>query len=261
MSGKQFRRLEINGGQVKGEKSLRLITPVTASGYIDAQIDDYGPTSVGQKSHRRDYPWRPAVTMHLRACFSHPVGQLRGTAGFGFWNAPFGDPTVAGFALPQACWFFYASSPSDLPLAPAGTGRGWFAATVDATTGRAWSMAPLAPIAVLLNQVDWLRRRIWPAVRRRLGMAYAPLEFPIEQWHTYELSWRPDGCSFIVDGQIELQTNQAPRGPLGFVCWLDNQYLVLTNRGRINWGVLPIRQEQWLKVKELQVQQLQHAAS
>ncbi len=261
MSAQQFRQVEINGGRVERGECLRLILPPTAGGYADAQIDDYGETAIDRKRRRRDYPWRPPVSMHLRARFSGPSGQLLGTAGFGFWNAPFGDRAVAGLAAPQACWFFFASPPSDLPLAALGPGRGWFAATLDATTSRAWSMAPLAPIVILLNQVDWLRSRIWPAVRQRLGITYAQLELPIEQWHTYELIWRVDGCRFIVDGQMMLQTTLAPLGPLGFVCWLDNQYLIATNRGRLKWGVLPTRQEQWLEVEGPQIWSQQLAAS
>ena len=30
---------------------------------------------------------------------------------------------------------------------------------------------------------------------------------------------------------VQVQRLAAPRGPLGFVCWLDNQYLILTPRG------------------------------
>ena len=102
---------------------------------------------------RGQYPWSPGTRLRLRARFSHPPDQLIGTAGFGFWNAPFGDPTVRRPALPQACWFFFASAPTDLPLAPAGPGRGWFAATMDATGGSALALIPLAPALLLLNQI------------------------------------------------------------------------------------------------------------
>jgi hypothetical protein len=40
---------------------------------------------------------------------------------------------------------------------------------------------------------------------------------------------------------------------LGFVCWIDNQYLVLTVRGRFRWGKIPVVREQELVVQDLKV--------
>jgi hypothetical protein len=54
--------------------------------------------------------------MTVRACFSHPAGTLRGTAGFGFWNDPFLMTGARLPALPRAIWFFYASAPSEMKL-------------------------------------------------------------------------------------------------------------------------------------------------
>ncbi len=248
MNLEQFRRLEINGGRVEEELGgLRLRLPPVAQGYGDAQVDNYGrfPT-------RRLYPWFPGVTLHLRARFSHPAGRLQGTAGFGFWNAPFGDPTIRWPALPQAAWFFYASAPADLPLAATGPGRDWFVSTLDATTWRAWGMAPFAPVVLLLNQFARLRQQLWPFVRRQLGISYAPLAVEMTNWHNYELTWQTAGTIFRVDGNVILSTPFSPRGPLGLVCWLDNQYLVVTPQGRFGAGTLPTSETQWLEIRDLQ---------
>jgi len=245
----RLRRLDINGGQVLEEPNWRLILPPTPNGYANAQIDDYGLDGIG----RPDYPWLPGTRLQLRARFSHPAGQLIGTAGFGFWNAPFADPNVRWPALPQAVWFFFASTPTDLPLAHAGPGRGWFASTVDATSGSALAMIPLAPAALLLNQFDGLRRRIWPGIQRRLKISYAPVSDRMQDWHHYTISWMPDGCSFLIDGESVLNTAYSPKGPLGFVCWVDNQYLIATNRGRLAWGTLPTMAVQTLEVDGLEV--------
>lgn len=254
MSEKRWRRLEMNGGRVEDRPFWRFQLPPTAAGYADAQIDDYGRVRQTKRGHsRRHYPWRPGVHLHLRARFSHEVGSLQGTAGFGFWNAPFGDPTVPWPTLPQAVWFFYASAPSDLPLAESGPGRGWFAATLDATTGRAMSMIPLAPLVLLLNQWPPLRRQLWPIVRRRLGISFQPLAAAMTAWNDYELLWRDDGCAFLVNGRTILHTPFSPRGPLGFVCWLDNQYLVLTSNGRFRWGTLTTKEIQWMEVDRLRI--------
>lgn len=248
----QFRVLEMNGGAVRGERPYSY-NPVTlhlsprADGYTDAQIDDcIGP--------RRSYPWRPGTRLSLRARFSHEADQLVGTAGFGFWNAPFGDPTVPWPTLPQATWFFFGSPPNDLPLAPDGAGRGWFAATLDATTGRAIALAPLAPVVLLLNQVPALRRKIWPWVRQRLQISFQPIEESLAVWHEYQLIWRKSGCEFWLDGRLIHQTPFSPHGPLGFVCWIDNQFMVATSNGRFRWGTLPVTSPQILEVDGLQVE-------
>jgi hypothetical protein len=248
MDVEQLRRLEINGGRITAVSPLRLTLPIIASGYADAQIDDYG-----NGRSRRHYSWRPGLEMSLQARFSHNADQLMGTAGFGFWNAPFGDPTIPLPAFPQATWFFYASPPSNLPLAPHSPGQGWFASTLDATTWKAWSMAPLAPIVLLLNQIQTLRRFIWPKVQQGLGISFMPITTDIRQWHEYKLSWQPHGCTFYVDSDCVLQTTHSPRGPLGFVCWLDNQYMVATSNGRFRAGTLPISTRQWLEIDHLRI--------
>jgi hypothetical protein len=255
MDWQRLRRLEVNGGQVTGEDRACLVLPRTDQGYADAQLDDYGAALSGGPTigSRRNLPWRPGVELRLRARFSHHIDALVGTAGFGFWNAPFGDPTVRLPALPQSTWFFYASRPTYLPLAPDGPGRGFFASTLDASTPSALALAPLSPFVLLLNQSSRLRRLIWPAVRRGLGISYSQIEIDITQWHEYRLRWSQDGCTFMINGEETLRTDHSPQGPLGFVCWLDNQYLVATNRGRLAWGVLPTVMTQWLEVTDLRI--------
>lgn len=236
---------EVNGGRVETGPVTRFCLPAGISGYANAQIDDY--------SGRAGFTWRPGATLSLRARFSHGAGDLVGTAGFGFWNAPYGDPAHRRLALPRAAWFFFGSAPNDLPFAPASPGRGWFAATIDATTPAALAMIPLAPAVLALNQIAAVRRRLWPAVRRGLGIAAAVLPVDMRRWHDYTLQWRPSGCRFAVDGRVVLDAPQAPRGALGFVCWLDNQYLVLTPRGRFRAGTLTPAEPQWLEVAALQL--------
>ena len=181
--------------------------------------------------------------------------DLRGTAGFGFWNHPFA-PNESTFDLPQAVWFFFGSPPNDLPLAPDGLGQGWFVSTLDATTLRAWSMAPVAPLVVLLNRWPRFRQRVWPVVQQRLGISYAPILAAMDAWHDYELTWAKDGCRFLIDGKLVLQTEQSPRGPLGFVCWLDNQFMVVTRNGRFRWGTLPVAESQMLEIRSLNIQSI-----
>jgi hypothetical protein len=239
------RILEINGGRVSGESLVRFSIPGGASGYVDAQLDDYGLA--------RSFRHIPGVSFFLRARFSHPAEVLRGTAGFGFWNAPYGDPSQRQLSVPQAAWFFFASPPNDLPFAPGSPGSGWFAATIDAGTRTALAMIPLAPFLLVMNQISPIRRRIWPAIQRNLGIAHTPLRIDMSAWHEYGLKWRPDGCEFTVDGKSTLTTPTSPRGPLGFVCWLDNQYLILTPRGRFRSGIIDLPDPQWMEINDLQI--------
>jgi hypothetical protein len=46
----------------------------------------------------------------------------------------------------------------------------------------------------------------------------------------------------------------SPRGPLGFVMWLDNQYMVVTPWGRLGWGLLDEPGCQWMEVDWLAVE-------
>lgn len=252
-----MRKLELGGGQVLDSPSpsslFRLQIPPTTQGYTDAQLDDYGLPTIRR---RADYPWRPGTIMQVTARFSHREGDLLGTAGFGFWNAPFGDPTVRFPARPSACWFFYGSDPNDLPLAPVGPGRGWFAATLDATRPSAIPLIPLAPFVLLADRIGKIRRRLWPWVQARLGISFAPIDVDMQAWHDYRLEWRREGCEFVVDGRTLLHTPYSPRGPLGFVCWLDNQYMVATADGRFGWGTLATPEAQWLELQELIMEEL-----
>lgn len=247
----KFRVLAMNGGQVLGERPFspnpfQLHLPIHQTGYADAQIDD----CIGR---RQVYPWRPGTQFSLRARFSHEADELVGTAGFGFWNAPFGDPTVPWPMLPQATWFFFGSPPNDLPLARHGLGQGWFASTLDATTWRAVRLAPLALPVLLLNQFAGLRRKIWPWVQRQLQISFQPIQESMTEWHTYQLIWRKSGCEFWLDGRLVHQTPFSPGGPLGFVCWIDNQFMVATANGRFRWGTLSVTSPQFMEVEGLQI--------
>ena len=244
----EMRQLEIGGGKVSlGRDEAVLDLPAGTSQYADAQLDDYG----GRR--RRDYRWGPGTELSLRARFSAAADSFVGTAGFGFWNAPFGDPTTPWPVLPRATWFFFGSPPNDFPLHPDQPGRGWFASTIDATTARALRLAPLAPPVLLLNRWPAFRARIWPRIQDQLGISFQPLSLDWTIWHQYELIWGQQGSEFRVDGQVVLATPHSPRGPLGFVCWLDNQYLQLTATGRIRAGFLAVRQPQTLTIAALRI--------
>src|SRR5262249_11733321 len=84
------------GQVIRLASGFRLVRhEATTRAYSNAQIGD----AAGGFSRR------PPLTLTVRAHFSHPLARLRGTAGFGFWNAALG-PSIRGIRPPRAAWFF-----------------------------------------------------------------------------------------------------------------------------------------------------------
>lgn len=241
--------------QVKGDGALRrsvetlrfLNTDTSARYYTNAQIDDY------QGLRRGRFPWRPPLRLIVRARFSHGEGELSGTAGFGFWNDPWLMTERRLPTLPRAVWFFYASSPSNLKLDADTPGRGWKAATIDALHPVALLLAPLALPAVFLMNLRPLYLVLWPPIQRAMNIKESLVEGTMTQWHTYALDWGEERVAFSVDGELVLEDAPSPRGPLGFVMWLDNQYMVVKPWGRFAWGLLDCPGRQWLEVDHLAI--------
>jgi hypothetical protein len=231
-----------------GETLRFVTTDATAQDYTDAQIDDY------QGRPRRRFPWRPQLQMTVRARFSHPAGELRGTAGFGFWNDPFLMTGTRLPALPRAIWYFYGSAPSNMKLDLETPGHGWKAATIDALRPIALPLAPAAPLAVLLMNVPALYRRLWPPIQRAINVCERGIDLDMTAWHTYTIDWGTEAARFNVDGEPILDQAPAPRGPLGFVAWLDNQYMVVTPWGRFSWGLLDVPGRQWMEIDQLTIE-------
>ncbi|MFN8457311.1 MAG: family 16 glycosylhydrolase [Anaerolineae bacterium] len=228
--------------------TLRLVTTDTiATQYTDAQLDDY------QGLARRDFLWRPPLRLTVRARFSHPTEELKGTAGFGFWNDPFLMTGARWPALPQAIWFFYGSHPSNMKLDLHTPGPGWKAATIDATRWPFLALLPTAPLAVPLMNLGPLYRTFWPIGQKAINVSEALVPLAMTEWHTYTIEWQPKTAHFTIDGQTVLQCDTSPRGPLGFVLWLDNQYMAATPWGSFKYGLLDIPGRQWLEVSKLEI--------
>jgi len=235
-----------------GESSVRLVTDAARAGvYADAQLDDY---HIGARDDQRRWLWRPPVKMQVRARASSSA--LTGTAGFGFWNDPF---TLSGGvrALPEAIWFFYASPPSNMALAPGVPGYGWKAALVNTTLTSSLLAGVPTALAVLWTRLrgGTLAER-W--VQRLSGAHEAPLDLDWTTWHTFELYWQRDAVSFCVDGQTVLRSPHPPRGPLGYVAWVDNQFAVATPRGEFRFGTLAAPGRQWLELDWISLRSSMH---
>ena len=245
--GPEWQRLVLPGSALEHTGTTwRFLTERTLGAqYTDSQIDDY------QGLRRRDFKWRPPLRMTIRARFSHPSGKLMGTAGFGFWNDPFMMTGARPPIMPRAIWFFYASPPSNMKLDIGTPGQGWKAATIDALRLPTFLLAPLAPLAIPLMNIKPLYRACWPVAQRAINVSEAALTAELTAWHTYTLDWGARQARFFVDEEPVLACDTPPRGPLGFVMWLDNQAMTVTPWGRFGYRLLEVPHQQWMEVDTL----------
>ena len=219
--------------------------------YRDAQIDDY----LGRT--RRRFLWAAPCRLRLEARVSST--NTPGTWGFGLWNDPFNFSLGLGGAarrlpsLPNAAWFFYASPPNYLSLRDDLPAQGFLAATFSSPLLPAALLAGAAPFLPLLGW-PWAARRLRPVGRRLVKQDAVQLTIERTEWHHYELDWQPGTTTFKVDGQVVLTTQVSPRGQLGLVLWIDNQYAAFTPQGSLLFGRLPTPETAWVELKDIKVE-------
>lgn len=240
---------ETGSGRVEmtADEARLVVGGTPDAAYSNAQITDYAYNSF-------TFRHRPPVRLSVRAAYTVPGDSLGGTAGFGFWNHPFSPDTHRWPRLPQAVWFFFAAPPNNMALAKDVPGYGWKCATINARRWQFLALLPGAPLGFLLMRQRKLYNGLWPAAQRALGVSEYLLDSALlAQPHTYTLLWRRDGLSFAVDGAVVHESDFAPRGPLGFIAWMDNQYAIVTPQGRFGGGVVPLTQKQGLRLQALEI--------
>jgi hypothetical protein len=89
--------------------------------------------------------------------------------------------------------------------------------------------------------------------RRLLQEQADPLDVDSVRWHDYALEWRRDSVRFFVDDVLVAHTVVSPRGPLGLVLWIDNQYAAFPPDGHFAFGRLPNPDPAWLEVEGLEL--------
>jgi len=208
----------------------------------DAEINDH------RHHARENFPWTPPLSMEVRARFSHPAGELLGTAGFGFWNAPYDWEGGIGVP-PNWVWFFYASPPSDVSLTPGQPGNGWKAAMLNGGKG----MGPLMGLVDLVTRMPLTSRVFLGLAYRTLSMGDRLLDTDMTGWHTYSLQWRREAALFQVDGREVYRVAKPPTLPLGFVAWMDNNCASMTPAGGLETRLLAVPHRQWLEIDYIEI--------
>lgn len=213
--------------------------------YRLAQIDDY------KDLRRSQFRWQPPFHLSLKARVS--AQNIPGTWGFGLWNDPFsfslglGGGTRRFPALPDTAWFFYAAPPNYLSFRDDLPGQGFLAATFRSAPVPAPLLAA-GGLALPLLLVPALARLLRRSVRALVRQSTALVEVDVTAWHTYSLDWT-DTVRLFMDGQVLLDTLIVPRGPLGLVIWIDNQYAAFPPMGRLQYGFSANPEPAWMEVE------------
>jgi len=234
-------------GQVNHKNNaLHLSHPVhDKSAYSNAQLSDYDTN--------RQFNLRPPLRLTLTAQAN--TADLRGTAGFGFWNHPFA-PGSSHLDLPQALWFFFASQESNMALAQDVPGNGWKAATFNAKRLPFLGLLPTAPLAMPLMNIPAIYDSLWHIGQRAIGVSETALDSALlAEKHTYTLDWLPHEAIFKVDNDIVLHAKHGiTQNPLGFVAWLDNQYAIVSPKGRFGFGFVDVPHAQTLTLHNIHIE-------
>jgi len=235
-----------------GESAWQLlIPPGSPHQYRLAQLDDY------HNKPRSAFPWRPPVTLSL--CARVSSANIAGTWGFGFWNDPFSLSLGLGGgerrlpALPNAAWFFYASSENHLSLCDDLPANGLLAATF---------RSPRIPSVFLGFTLPFLPLFLIPAFSRLvrrfsrtlIQQDAMQLKTDITSWQEYTLCWLNKRVDFYLNGNQIFSTTIVPHAPLGFVLWVDNQFASWNSEGKIAFGNLTTSQQTILEVEEFSIQ-------
>jgi len=216
-------------------------TDKTNLNYSNAQLDDY------PKISRAEFPNRPPLRLRLRARFHFQGEQPKGTAGFGFWNDPFLMTEPRPATLPKALWFFYSSKESKLALAQGIANHGWKMAAMDAWRPAFLALIPTLPLSLPLMWLPWFQKKLWPIAQRAMRCHEKEISHDLKSWHDYELVWGEQQSEFWIDQELQFSV-PSPKGPLGLVIWMDNQYMQIDPRAVMKHGNLVLEHEQCLEI-------------
>ena len=73
-------------------------------------------------------------------------------------------------------------------------------------------------------------------------------------WHEYNLEWGVDEVRFYLDGELSFSTNVVPKGKMGLVIWVDNQFAAYPPGGNIRMGTLKTDLPICLEISNIEIQ-------
>jgi hypothetical protein len=217
--------------------------------YQVAQLDDYA----GRR--RSEFPWQAPAALQVSARISGP--GLPGTWGFGWWNDPFSVSIGMGGAgrrlpaLPNAAWFIHAAPPNHLALYDTHPAAGFLAASFSSPR-LPWPLlafsVPALPLLGVSLTARWLRRASRCIVREDAAV----VDVDPTQMHRYRIEWELREVRFLVDDALISRTSAVPRGPMGAVLWIDNQYMGFPPDGKARFGTLS-HPGGWLDLRDMEL--------
>lgn len=245
----QSRRTPDSNTEIDEEGIYLLSIPAGKKGkYRWAQFDDYLDKS------RKKFEWQSPSYLSLDARCDNPKHQ--GTWGFGFWNDPFNTSLgVKGSVrrlpvLPNCAWFFFASDHNYLSFENKLPAQGFLAATFSSPLIPSIFYAPTLPfLPLLINKkfAKFARRILNTFVKQDASL----INFDVTNWHKYQIDWQAQEVRFLIDDQLILSTFLSPKGKLGLVIWVDNQFAAFKPDGQISFGTLAAQESTTLEIKNL----------
>jgi hypothetical protein len=235
----------------KSSNGWRLqIPPGNKGKYSLAQLDNYARLS------RNKFPVTRSAILSLKCRVS--ASSLPGTWGFGFWN----DPFAVSFglnggirripALPNAAWFFHASSENYITFTNDLPGNGFLTQIYQAPRIPSLLLTPgiLGSPFLLYRPASRLLRRI---ASKLISQKSQSVELDVTEWHTYSLSIINQSTLFSIENKIIFQSDLFPHCPLGVVIWIDNQYASWTPDGKLGFGTISNNTSNWLEIKDIEL--------
>lgn len=226
---------------------IRFVVDGAEAGQLsDAELDDH------RTAPRHKLRWQPPLRMTVRARMSHRVGEMLGTAGFGFWNDPFdwvGNVQVP----PSAVWFFYGSPQNDMSFVRGVRGNGWKAAMLNGGRSNALEMA----LGNFIFRLPGMSKLVFALAETRIQAREVVLDdVAITDWHEYRIDWLEREANFFVDNVQVLHTLNPPTMPLGFVAWVDNNAASIGPGREFAFNRIAIPQRQWMELAHVRIESL-----
>lgn len=244
----KWRKLERGTGCVSNNNNdhIELSLGEVEDGYANSQIDDH------PNLRRSEFCCRPPLSLKIKARMKSGSESPKGTAGFGFWNDPFMMTDHKMPTLPKAVWFFWSSSHSAMELAQGVPGHGWKMAVMDAWRWPFLALIPTIPLSIPLMWIRQARERLWPVAQKAMICEEKMCSVSLLDWHHYEIRWLKTEVHFLIDGKECLRTS-SPKGPLGLVIWIDNQYMRTNPKAIFSHGLLKLKSSQSLEIDHFEL--------